>query len=45
MLTKAIFSIALFALIGLGVSSCSTSNQNGSGGGVTMNPPATGGGY
>lgn len=45
MLTKAIFSIVLLAVIGLGVSSCSTSDQHGSGGGMTMNPPATGGGY
>ncbi|MGM4983363.1 MULTISPECIES: hypothetical protein [Rhizobium] len=45
MLTKAIFSIALLALVGLGVSSCSTSDQHGSGGNMTMNPPPAGGGY
>lgn len=45
MLTKAIFSIALLTLIGLGVSACSTSDQHGSGGGMTLNSPPTGGGY
>jgi hypothetical protein len=46
MLTKAIFSVVLFALIGLGISACSsTSGDHNSGGGMTLNAPPTGGGY
>jgi ABC-type uncharacterized transport system permease subunit len=47
MLIKAIFSAALFALIGLSVSACSTTGQGNSGGdgGMTQNSAPAGGGY
>ncbi len=46
MLIKTIFSAALFALIGLTVSACSTTGQgNSGGGGMSQNSAPTGGGY
>lgn len=45
MFTKIIVSAVLLAFIGLGISSCSTSDQGNSGAGMVQSSPPTGGGY
>ncbi|MBB3384982.1 MULTISPECIES: hypothetical protein [unclassified Rhizobium] len=45
MFNRSVFAAVVFALIGFGIASCSTSGERNSGGGMTLNAPPTGGGY
>jgi hypothetical protein len=45
MFIRSVFAAVVFALIGFGIASCSTSGDHNSGGGMTLNAPPTGGGY
>ncbi|NLS18395.1 hypothetical protein HGP16_17695 [Rhizobium sp. P40RR-XXII] len=45
MFTRSVFSAIFLALIGLGIPSCSTTGNSGSGSGMTQNSAPTGGGY
>ncbi len=45
MFARSVFAAVVFALIGLGIASCTTPGGHNSGGGMVQNAPPTGGGY